>query len=129
MNICSYNSMSKCCHTQVYVLSVFLFFLMLPRPPRSTLFPYTTLFRSALACRSIPSHLARRRKRRESNSSHVQILHQPSHREIGRASCRERAATAVGPVSSNTHDGRWTRITGRPDALRESIRAATHRRG
>src|SRR5205814_9151601 len=26
---------------------VFLFFLMLRRPPRSTLFPYTTLFRSA----------------------------------------------------------------------------------
>src|SRR5699024_12565559 len=25
----------------------FFFFLMLPRPPRSTLFPYTTLFRSA----------------------------------------------------------------------------------
>src|SRR5947209_10562248 len=28
---------------RVYVL---LFFLMIPRPPRSTLFPYTTLFRS-----------------------------------------------------------------------------------
>src|SRR3712207_8324053 len=26
--------------------SVFLFFLMIRRPPRSTLFPYTTLFRS-----------------------------------------------------------------------------------
>src|SRR3712207_8652170 len=26
-----------------------LFFLMIRRPPRSTLFPYTTLFRSALA--------------------------------------------------------------------------------
>src|SRR5690348_17598882 len=25
------------------------FFLMIPRPPRSTLFPYTTLFRSELA--------------------------------------------------------------------------------
>src|SRR5450432_3176913 len=25
---------------------LFLFFLMIPRPPRSTLFPYTTLFRS-----------------------------------------------------------------------------------
>src|SRR5436853_5928791 len=25
---------------------LFFFFLMLPRPPRSTLFPYTTLFRS-----------------------------------------------------------------------------------
>src|SRR6516165_1740827 len=28
--------------------SYFFFFLMLRRPPRSTLFPYTTLFRSAL---------------------------------------------------------------------------------
>src|SRR5437764_10033021 len=27
---------------------VFLFFLMIRRPPRSTLFPYTTLFRSLL---------------------------------------------------------------------------------
>src|SRR5438876_10756725 len=26
----------------------FVFFLMIPRPPRSTLFPYTTLFRSHL---------------------------------------------------------------------------------
>src|ERR1022692_1549642 len=31
----------------------FFFFLMIRRPPRSTLFPYTTLFRSAIpACRS-----------------------------------------------------------------------------
>src|SRR5690606_41946530 len=30
--------------TQCLVLS--FFFLMIPRPPRSTLFPYTTLFRS-----------------------------------------------------------------------------------
>src|SRR2546430_8014816 len=29
--------------------SVFFFFLMIRRPPRSTLFPYTTLFRSLLA--------------------------------------------------------------------------------
>src|SRR6266851_8135236 len=27
--------------------SIFFFFLMIRRPPRSTLFPYTTLFRSA----------------------------------------------------------------------------------
>src|SRR5438105_15235421 len=27
----------------------FFFFLMIPRPPRSTLFPYTTLFRSLVA--------------------------------------------------------------------------------
>src|SRR5258708_24442551 len=29
------------------------FFLMIRRPPRSTLFPYTTLFRSRLHCREI----------------------------------------------------------------------------
>src|SRR5437660_11828304 len=28
------------------LISLFLFFLMIRRPPRSTLFPYTTLFRS-----------------------------------------------------------------------------------
>src|SRR5476649_280589 len=28
----------------------FFFFLMIRRPPRSTLFPYTTLFRSAISC-------------------------------------------------------------------------------
>src|SRR5256885_12680053 len=31
-------------------LVFFFFFLMIRRPPRSTLFPYTTLFRSALIC-------------------------------------------------------------------------------
>src|SRR5438094_4464103 len=51
--------------------SLFFFFLMIRRPPRSTLFPYTTLFRSA---RSGPVRLPRdangvhqrRRRRRES---------------------------------------------------------------
>src|SRR3712207_6978075 len=30
----------------VYYIVLFFFFLMIRRPPRSTLFPYTTLFRS-----------------------------------------------------------------------------------
>src|SRR5579863_10619890 len=30
----------------VFFISLFFFFLMIRRPPRSTLFPYTTLFRS-----------------------------------------------------------------------------------
>src|SRR5258708_24443516 len=34
-----------------YALTFFFFFLMIRRPPRSTLFPYTTLFRSK--CRNI----------------------------------------------------------------------------
>src|SRR2546430_8107793 len=34
------------------MLYVSFFFLMIRRPPRSTLFPYTTLFRSALALKA-----------------------------------------------------------------------------
>src|SRR5438105_13633318 len=30
----------------LFLLSIYFFFLMIRRPPRSTLFPYTTLFRS-----------------------------------------------------------------------------------
>src|SRR2546427_5653049 len=33
---------------------LFFFFLMIRRPPRSTLFPYTTLFRSGLAVGHVP---------------------------------------------------------------------------
>src|SRR5260221_13590046 len=37
------------------LLLFFFFFLMIRRPPRSTLFPYTTLFRSLSdSCRSVP---------------------------------------------------------------------------
>src|SRR5574343_1423790 len=32
--------------SHLYALCFFFFFLMIRRPPRSTLFPYTTLFRS-----------------------------------------------------------------------------------
>src|SRR5688572_33085972 len=34
----------------IYDPLVFFFFLMIRRPPRSTLFPYTTLFRSFVGC-------------------------------------------------------------------------------
>src|SRR5258705_13634177 len=35
----------------LHLLVFFFFFLMIRRPPRSTLFPYTTLFRSEVASR------------------------------------------------------------------------------
>src|SRR5689334_25256979 len=38
---------SFCVHSSLH-LSILFFFLMIRRPPRSTLFPYTTLFRSRL---------------------------------------------------------------------------------
>src|SRR5437879_13053145 len=42
-SLCPSLSLSLC------FISFFFFFLMIRRPPRSTLFPYTTLFRSPVA--------------------------------------------------------------------------------
>src|SRR6266480_1504666 len=36
----------SCSTSSIYCSNFFFFFLMIRRPPRSTLFPYTTLFRS-----------------------------------------------------------------------------------
>src|SRR3712207_8495101 len=44
------------------VVVVFFFFLMIRRPPRSTLFPYTTLFRSAPAVEPVASGAVARRR-------------------------------------------------------------------
>src|SRR6266496_3976658 len=63
---------------------VYFFFLIIRRPPRSTLFPYTTLFRSRrrslrgrlrpAARRRLPRpHRHRDRKSTRLNSSHVEI--------------------------------------------------------
>src|SRR2546429_6291763 len=49
----------------------FFFFLMIRRPPRSTLFPYTTLFRSQCPgrCSRIPGILTARSKRLHGSGS------------------------------------------------------------
>src|SRR6266496_4867512 len=68
-------------------LNMFFFFLMIRRPPRSTLFPYTTLFRSLAGLRRRLALIqvgnedsgagladpARDRKSTRLNSSHVEI--------------------------------------------------------
>src|SRR2546423_6449588 len=41
----------------------FFFFLMIRRPPRSTLFPYTTLFRSSLTASRTPCRESKRPRR------------------------------------------------------------------
>src|SRR2546425_11366794 len=45
---CPYLTLLFVFHYLSVYLSFFFFFLMIRRPPRSTLFPYTTLFRSLL---------------------------------------------------------------------------------
>src|SRR6266849_9884158 len=60
----------------IFFSSLFFFFLMIRRPPRSTLFPYTTLFRSS---RSFRVHAVLRcvrcrpfRRRSEEHTSELQ---------------------------------------------------------
>src|SRR6266699_4804565 len=92
------------------------FFLMLRRPPRSTLFPYTTLFRSrtdALSRRQCvcPQSRARRqvrdRKSTRLNSSHVRIsyavfcLKKKSQTLCGLGSIRRK--TVRHPVHASLH--------------------------
>src|SRR2546427_4311884 len=77
----SYTSFVSCVWNPV--LLGFFFFLMIRRPPRSTLFPYTTLFRSPSKTASptppAPPHTVtasaspRDRKSTRLNSSHSQI--------------------------------------------------------
>src|SRR5271167_5061191 len=65
----------------IFFVHFFFFFLMIRRPPRSTLFPYTTLFRSqrarhggAVRARGNARRSGRRdRKSTRLNSSHVSI--------------------------------------------------------
>src|SRR6266853_3703263 len=59
---------------------IFFFFLMIRRPPRSTLFPYTTLFRSFINCYytglsagAFKQQPMKDRKSTRLNSSHSQI--------------------------------------------------------
>src|SRR5688572_31309164 len=67
----------------VYNFVFFFFFLMIRRPPRSTLFPYTTLFRSPVRypwaneyrgkATVVYGHTPADRKSTRLNSSHSQI--------------------------------------------------------
>src|ERR1039457_7523410 len=96
-------------------LLFFVFFLMIRRPPRSTLFPYTTLFRSGVAelrlavrCdRTTGPPCSRDRKSTRLNSSHLVISY------------------AVFCLKKNKQlDGGFGRLAERPVPRRCSARAA-----
>src|SRR5256885_16587864 len=90
------------------MLSFFFFFLMIRRPPRSTLFPYTTLFRS-------PAVL--RRARRLDRALRVELSEAaPAHQARGgrtqqppdgREGARDllRAVPAAAPAAPGDHAG------------------------
>src|SRR6266436_8689997 len=66
---------SLCLFVSLYSFLIF-FFLMIRRPPRSTLFPYTTLFRSCAGSRGGPSPAGSRpvpgARRSEEHTSELQ---------------------------------------------------------
>src|SRR5688572_33201142 len=78
-------------HCSLISSSIFFFFLMIRRPPRSTLFPYTTLFRSKRARGGDP-HRSRERGRRGD-------ARQPS----GTRHDRRRFCACAGPIRSEEH--------------------------
>src|SRR5207302_9813968 len=75
-------SFASVCNQSMYSVHVFLFFffLMIRRPPRSTLFPYTTLFRSV-----------RRGRRHHPRGSHSQAGVSPAIPETESKAPRRRA--------------------------------------
>src|SRR2546427_1530449 len=61
----------------IYPDLYFFFFLMIRRPPRSTLFPYTTLFRSRTSSPSWPTASVGTRKRSSRTRSRSSIARPP----------------------------------------------------
>src|SRR5574344_2334025 len=96
--------------------SIIFFFLMIRRPPRSTLFPYTTLFRSALHRRDAGAtrydailathsttrgHTPQDRKSTRLNSSHQIISYAVS--RLKKKNKQDRPAPAKPPGDRTPH--------------------------
>src|SRR2546425_10420424 len=75
-------------------LSFFLFFfLMIRRPPRSTLFPYTTLFRSTLLTALLATHW---QERPRASRQRKHCRNEPTGEySIQRRCCRDRTSATV----------------------------------
>src|SRR2546425_12050052 len=112
--------------------ALFFFFLMIRRPPRSTLFPYTTLFRSRLSGLSTPRASAARPPSRPTGSSPPRRATRPpslrapaptpgrSERSRGGSLRTRSAATARAGRARTARAGRRRR------ASREQSRVAPH---
>src|SRR5258707_6663388 len=83
----------------VPLLLLFFFFLMIRRPPRSTLFPYTTLFRSRHdASRPIPKA---RRFAPNSASRHSRLMQDDRSSRGGSARRTDRKSTRLNSSHAN----------------------------
>src|SRR5256885_15378086 len=83
-----------CLFIALYILFFFFFFLMIRRPPRSTLFPYTTLFRSAGLAKGTgrrPRAAEPARRRHRPGPSAGRLGHPPDDHHAARAGGQRRA--------------------------------------
>src|SRR3989454_3839191 len=111
----------------IYLL-FFFFFLMIRRPPRSTLFPYTTLFRSHRAQRLqrravrrvLPRHrgdlredLPGDRKSTRLNSSHLVISYAVFCLKKKKKKAEHAAPADVATNQRRAAGGRWVALTPR----------------
>src|SRR2546426_9069567 len=95
---------------------------MIRRPPRSTLFPYTTLFRSQIGRTRSPARSRRRTRRltcRGRSEEHTSELQSPCN-----LVCRLLLEKKKKTSTCSLHSSRDTRTQGRPRDLSHTIAAA-----
>src|SRR5439155_8763578 len=104
-------------------LLVFLdfFFLIIRRPPRSTLFPYTTLFRSCLSSADPGSDSSRRMVPRA-----VSRGDQHARRRTFRGCCRDGARWRVSPRDVDDCHGAVAQDEAQEEAVRAHLRSEEH---
>src|SRR3989337_116845 len=97
---------------------VFFFFLMIRRPPRSTLFPYTTLFRSE-TCATPPRYHGRKNRRKSPRR----------HGRVGRALPPGSPCPSPDPVHRHAGGGRRSGLPGAPPLPPDERHVARPRAG
>src|SRR2546425_9873579 len=124
--------------SSLYFSSILFFFLMIRRPPRSTLFPYTTLFRSDRErrhvlrrdhhnCRLGRGNPGSRRSRRRSSDGNVGRSERARNRNSG---CTDRRGRGMGVGTRFPHRCRSTsrrtmRVLDASTSATSSVRPAT----
>src|SRR5262249_61180631 len=93
------------------LLLLHLFFLIIPHPPSSTLFPYTTLFRSAHRRSSTRREGERPRRVHDSCRTADAPLHSASHRARSVAAVRLRRSIQPIVLRSEEHTSELQSLT------------------
>src|SRR2546422_10532248 len=94
------------------IFFLFFFFLMIRRPSRSTLFPYTTLFRSLAQLRAEPFRVFH---------FHAEVVEPPRAARLARIDVEAHIAVADG------HRALWPRVGRRPHAEHRLVKSALER--